>query len=76
MGLLGSIGSIAGSIFGGTGGGAIGGALGGMLDGNQSTNGGAGTQSASKDPWGPAQPYIKDNLSINQGLQDLSLIHI
>ena len=70
MGLLGSIGSIAGSVFGGAGGGAIGGALGGILDGNQSTNGGAGTQSTSKDPWGPAQPYIKDNLSINQGLQD------
>jgi len=70
MGLLGTIGSIAGAYFGGPAGGAAGGALGGMLEGDQSTNGGAGTQSASKDPWGPAQPYIKDNLSINQGLQD------
>lgn len=33
-------------------------------------NGGAGVQSSSRDPWGPAQPYLKKNLETNQGLQD------
>ena len=70
MGLLSSIGSIGGFLAGAFGGGALGGLLGGALDGNQSTNGGAGATNMTRDPWGPAQPYIKDNLAINQGLQD------
>lgn len=70
MGLLGSIGGIAGSIFGGSGGGALGGLIGGALDGNQSANGGAGSTNTTRDPWGPAQQYIKDNLATNKSLQD------
>jgi hypothetical protein len=33
-------------------------------------NGGAGAQSDSRDPWAAAQPYLKQNLETNKGLQD------
>lgn len=67
MGLLGTIGGLAGSYFGGPTGGMIGGSLGGLLDGSGEENGGAGT--TQKTPWGPAQPYLVDNLAKNASLQ-------
>lgn len=71
-GLLGAIGAVAGNYFLPGSGAVIGGLLGGALDGDQSTNGGAGasSQSASRDPWGPAQPYLLAGLKRTQALQN------
>ena len=35
-----------------------------------STGGGAGATSATKDPWGPAAPWLKNNIKTGQSLQD------
>lgn len=42
----------------------LGGGLLGALAGKDTTT------SASKDPWGPAQPYLKDNLAQNAAMQE------
>lgn len=46
----------------------VGGAL--MNSGGSSKNGGAGTQTQSKEPWAPAQPWIMNNLAQGQNLQN------
>lgn len=48
-------------------GGNLGGIVGGLLG---AAAGKDTTTSASKDPWGPAQPYLKENLARNQRMQD------
>lgn len=55
--------------------GAIGGAAvsvvgGALMGGGGDKNGGAGTQTQSKEPWGPAQPWIMNNLQQGQMLQN------
>src|SRR6476659_8253107 len=54
--------------------GAIGGAAVGvvgnaLMSGGGSSNGGAGTQTTSKEPWAMAQPWIMNNLASGQRLQ-------
>lgn len=68
-GLGGLLGMAGGYVVGGPAGAMIGGALGGAIDGNQETNGGAGASSQTRDPWGPAQPYMLRNLQTNADLQ-------
>jgi len=46
----------------------VGGAL--MSGGGSDKNGGAGTQTQSKEPWAPAQPWIMNNLVQGQNLQN------
>lgn len=36
---------------------------------NKDKNGGAGSQSQSKEPWAAAQPWLQDNILIGQGYQ-------
>lgn len=50
-------------LTGGNLGGIIGGLAGAAASGDTTT-------SASKDPWGPAQQYLKDNLAQNKRMQD------
>lgn len=45
---------------------AIGGIVGGIFGGN---DGGGGSQTASKEPWAEAAPWIKDNIKTGQDLQ-------
>jgi len=52
-------GSVAGAVVGGV-----------MNGGGSSTNGGAGTQTQSKEPWAAAQPWILNNLVQGQALQN------
>lgn len=68
-GLGGLLGMAGGFALGGPVGAMFGGALGGAVDGNQETNGGAGASSQTRDPWGPAQPYMLRNLQTNADLQ-------
>lgn len=67
--ILGLLGSAAGAYFGGPAGAQIGGMLGGAIGGDSQTNGGAGTQSSSRDPWGPAQAYMRQGLDNTSQLQ-------
>lgn len=46
----------------------VGGAL--MSGGGSDKNGGAGTQTQSKDPWAPVQPWILNNVVQGQNLQN------
>lgn len=41
-----------------------------LTGGGKKENGGAGTQSATRDPWGPAQPYILRGLSDTSALNN------
>lgn len=49
---------------------ALGGAVGGALLGGGGSGSQSSTQTASKEPWAPAQPYIKKNLENEAALQD------
>ena len=46
------------------------GAVGGLLSSSGDSNGGAGTQQQKKEPWGPAQPWLLQNLLQGQQLQN------
>jgi len=52
--------------------GAVAGAAVGLVGSSLSSdkNGGAGTQTATKEPWAAAQPWLLNNLSSGQALQD------
>lgn len=49
---------------------ALGGAVGGALLGGGGSGSQSSTQTASKEPWAPAQPYIKKNLENEAALQE------
>lgn len=48
--------------------GAAGALVGGLLGGGR--GGGTQTQSASREPWGPAQPWLQQNIGRGQALQN------
>lgn len=57
----------------GIGGAAAGAVVGGVMNsgkGGSQTNGGAGTQTVNRDPWGPAQSWMTSNLASGQALQN------
>ena len=45
------------------------GAVGGLLGGKKSSGGAASTQTQERTPWGPAQPWIQQNIADGQTLQ-------
>lgn len=59
MSWIGIGGSVAGAVVGGV-----------MNNSGGSSGGGAGSQTASKEPWAPAQPWIMNNLVQGQNLQN------
>lgn len=55
--------------WGAIGGAVVGGAVSMMSDSGGGGGGGAGSQTQSKEPWAPAQPWIMNNLVAGQNLQ-------
>ena len=69
--ILGGGASILGGMFGGPAGAAAGSLLGGLIGGKSgSGTQQGGTQTVNKDPWAPAQDWMKQNLATGQSLQN------
>ena len=49
---------------------AVGGMVLGAMNAPDDVGGGAGATSATKDPWAPAAPWLKNNIKTGQSLQD------
>lgn len=63
--------SLLGGAFGGPIGAAAGSLLGGIIGGKSSSGTQqGGTQTVNRDPWAPAQPWLKQNLETGQALQN------
>lgn len=71
MGLFSSLLPVLGTAVGGFFGGPLGAQVGGALGGAASSKGGTSTttQNQTRDPWAPAQPWMKDLIAQGQGLQ-------